>query len=541
MPFYFRHKVNSIATATHHLMEFDSTSLLLPEPDVHPFVLNEQSIPANVRRPGESAIYRSKMVPHGGPLPMFPNSQTRTLVDDMLGIYMRNSTVTAHRNLPAILSICPECPTVRWIIISDQAPSEENSDRAQRLGITLETFTAVENIGALIHARKYLNQVSNTALISSSTCTSKPDDLACICFTCGTSGEPRGVMLTHAVTHVFEHTLVLAIMSVGGQNLRMMEKSAQVVKPTILPMVPHILNRIREAVEKTVKQSQLLYRRAINAKSRWLNEGRVVNNSWWDSLILVIYVLTLVSVRIIPCGAAPITTDTLDWARAFFGCPVIEGYDCAAIAATHPNDYQHPYGTCVGLVLPVNEIKLVDIPELRYYASDTPNPRGEICVRGGSVTKGYYGRPEDTRAILSEDGWLRTGDVGEMLPNGTLKVIDRKKNVCKLSQGEYVAPAKIESIYENCDLISQVYVHVDPLQHYLVAVVIPDAERIQEVARERQLDTNLSLSELCNNETIRNAILECMHDKGCEHELSRYEQVRRIIYILNHSLPTINC
>jgi hypothetical protein len=107
MPFHFRHKVNSIVTGipiatattanttTHHLMEFDSTSLLLvsavlavtylainkPEPDVHPFILNEQSVPANVRRPGESAIYRSKMVPHGGPLPMFPNSQTRTLVD----------------------------------------------------------------------------------------------------------------------------------------------------------------------------------------------------------------------------------------------------------------------------------------------------------------------------------------------------------------------------------------------------------------------------------------------------------------------------
>jgi long-chain acyl-CoA synthetase len=74
----------------------------------------------------------------------------------------------------------------------------------------------------------------------------------------------------------------------------------------------------------------------------------------------------------------------LDWARAFFGCSVIEGYGqtetCAVIAATHPNDYQHPYGACVGLVLPVNEIKLVDIPELQYYASDTPNPRGEVCM-----------------------------------------------------------------------------------------------------------------------------------------------------------------
>ncbi|KAI9598118.1 AMP-dependent synthetase/ligase [Syncephalis fuscata] len=100
---------------------------------------------------------------------------------------------------------------------------------------------------------------------------------------------------------------------------------------------------------------------------------------------------------------------------------------CAAISATHPNDYQHPYGSSVGMILPVNEVKLLDVPELCYLASDVPNPRGEICVRGGSVTKGYYGLPEDTRAVLGKDGWLKTGDIGEMLPNGTLKVIDRKK------------------------------------------------------------------------------------------------------------------
>ncbi|KAI9598109.1 hypothetical protein BDF19DRAFT_433529 [Syncephalis fuscata] len=667
MSFYFRHKVNSSATGipvataaasvstSRHLMEFDTTSLLLasavlavtylavnkPEPDVHPFILNDQSTPANVRRPGESAVYRSKIVPHGSPLPTFPNANTRTITDvfargyertangqhrflggktadgdwswvsqakerirnfgaglltltdlkpgieDKLGIYMRNSSewiladlaaahhslvtvpmytawnldavrqciqqtklttlVTTHRELPAMLSICPES-------------SEENSDRAQRLGITLETFSAVENIGAT-------NPCDELP-------TPKPDDLACICFTCGTSGEPRGVMLTHAnqvcsmssllsifmsgkgpnindvymsylpLSHVFEHTLLLAVISVGGQvaahsqSPHLMEKSAQIVKPTILPLVPHILNRIRDAIEQKVKQSgqlqQILYRRAFAAKLQWLRAGRVVNDSWWDRLVFSkLRAKFGGNVRIVPCGAAPISTDTLDWARVFFGCPVIEGYGqtetCAAISATHPNDYQHPYGSSVGMILPVNEVKLVDVPELCYLASDVPNPRGEICVRGGSVTKGYYGLPEDTRAVLSEDGWLKTGDIGEMLPNGTLKVIDRKKNVSKLSQGEYVAPAKMESIYENCDVVSQTYVHVDPLQHYLVGIVVPDESRLREIARERLQDANAPFSELCHNENVCSAVLEAMHDKGCEHELSRYEQVRRII------------
>jgi long-chain acyl-CoA synthetase len=239
-------------------MEFDATSLFLasavlaityltvnrPEPDVHPFILSEQSVPAGVRQRGESAIYRSRLTPHGTRLPVFPDANTRTIVDifrkgkgrseagqgnclggkyangmwrwlsyaeterrilnfgsgllnftelkpntenNMIGIYMRNSPewiiadlaaahyslvtvplypawaldsirsciqqtglttlVTTERELPGVLSICQECPTLRWIIVANGTPSAENVDRAQRLGVSLETFAALENIG----------------------------------------------------------------------------------------------------------------------------------------------------------------------------------------------------------------------------------------------------------------------------------------------------------------------------------------------------------------------------------------------------------
>lgn len=91
-------------------------------------------------------------------------------------------------------------------------------------------------------------------------------------------------------------------------------------------------------------------------------------------------------------------------------------------------------------------IRLRDLPELSYLTSSDP-PRGEVQFFGTNVFKGYFKNPEKTKEAFSEDGWLCSGDVGEIQPNGSLRIIDRAKNIFKLSQGEYIAPEKLENIY----------------------------------------------------------------------------------------------
>jgi long-chain acyl-CoA synthetase len=117
-------------------------------------------------------------------------------------------------------------------------------------------------------------------------------------------------------------------------------------------------------------------------------------------------------------------------------------------------------------MLPV-EAKLVDVEELKYLSTDVIDgvevPRGEICLRGPIVMSEYFKNPDKTAEALDEEGWLHTGDIGAIQPNGALKVIDRKKNIFKLQQGEYVAPEKLEAIYVNSPYIAQIFIHGDSL------------------------------------------------------------------------------
>ncbi|XP_058875372.1 long-chain-fatty-acid--CoA ligase 1-like [Acipenser ruthenus] len=223
-------------------------------------------------------------------------------------------------------------------------------------------------------------------------------------------------------------------------------------------------------------------------------------------------------------GAAPVSPTVLSFLRAALGCQFYEGYgqtECTAgCSMTLPGDWTAGH---VGPPLPCCTVKLVDVTEMNYFAS---KGEGEVCVKGANVFKGYLRDPEKTTEALDEDGWLHTGDIGKWLPNGTLKIIDRKKHIFKLAQGEYIAPEKIENIYIRSDPVAQVFVHGDSLQACLVAITVPDPEVLPSWAKKRGHEG--SFKELCNNKEVKNAILEDMVKLGKEAGLKSFEQIKDI-------------
>ncbi|KAJ3007369.1 UNVERIFIED_CONTAM: Long chain acyl-CoA synthetase 7 peroxisomal [Siphonaria sp. JEL0065] len=197
----------------------------------------------------------------------------------------------------------------------------------------------------------------------------------------------------------------------------------------------------------------------------------------------------------------------------------------------------------VGPPLTCNDIKLASVPEMKYLVTDKPYPRDEIWLRGDNVFAGYLKEEEKTKETITPDGRLKTGDIGFIDKKERVHIIDRKKNIFKLAQGEYVAPEKIENVYQKSNLVAQIYVLGDSLQAELVAIVVPDAEYAIPLAREAGVlpptTPNPSptaanspphplLKTACQSEKVKALILKDLNKNGKEYQLKGFEFAKAI-------------
>ena len=180
-------------------------------------------------------------------------------------------------------------------------------------------------------------------------------------------------------------------------------------------------------------------------------------------------------------SAAAISNEVRDYFRKGIGAPFVEAYgltECSGLGTcnyTYDKTMGHVGGVSVSL-----EMKLVDVSEMGYLTTDVDDegnlmPRGEICLRGYGVVPGYYKMDEKAKEAIDDDGWLRTGDVGMLnTKNGALTIIDKKKNLFKLSQGHLVAPEKVESILNKIPYFAEAFVYGDSLKDYCVGLFVLD-------------------------------------------------------------------
>ncbi|KAG1365446.1 long chain acyl-CoA synthetase 6, peroxisomal [Cocos nucifera] len=396
----------------------------------------------------------------------------------------------------------------------------------------------------------------------------KPEDVATICYTSGTTGTPKGAILTHEnlianiagaslsikfcpsdvyisylpLAHIYERANQISLAHFGaavgfyqGDNLKLMDDIAA-LRPTIFSSVPRLYNRIYAGIVNAVKTSgglrERLFNAAYNAKKRAIANGK---NPYpmWDKLVFNKIKEKLGGrVRIMTSGASPLSPDVMDFLRICFGGMILEGYGMTETACViSAMDEGDPLTGHVGSPNPACEIKLVDVPEMSYTSDDQPYPRGEICVRGPIIFRGYYKDDVQTKEVIDEDGWLHTGDIGMWLPGGRLKIIDRKKNIFKLAQGEYIAPEKIENVYAKCNFVSQCFVYGDSLNSCLVAIVSVEPDVLKAWAASEGIKYE-DLRELCADSRAKAAVLAEMDDVGKQAQLRGFEFAKAVTLTL---------
>lgn len=451
-----------------------------------------------------------------------------------------------------------ETPCLRRIILMD-AFDTDLVECGKGCGVHVQAMQEVEALGR----ENYRKPIPPS-----------PEDLSIVCFTSGTTGNPKGVMLTHGnvvadfsgflkvtdkvifpnqddclisflpLAHMFERLIESVVYCHGGRigfyqgDIRLLPDDMKALRPTIFPVVPRLLNRMYDKIfnQANTPLKRWLLNFAAKRKGAELSRGVIRSDSIWDKIFFSKIQASLGGrLRMIITGAAPTSPTVLGFLRAALGCQVYEAYgqtECTAgCTYTTPGDWTPGH---VGAPLPCNLIKLVDVPEKNYFAS---KGEGEVCVKGPNVFKGYLKDPERTAETLDSEGWLHTGDIGKWLHNGTLKIIDRKKHIFKLAQGEYISPEKIENIYIRSEPVAQLYVHGDSLQSCLVGIVVPDPEVMPEWARKKGLIG--TYKDLCKNTALKTAILEDLVRLGKASGLHSFEQVKNI-YIHNEMFSIQN-
>jgi len=449
-----------------------------------------------------------------------------------------------------------ELPYLRLIVYFERIPEQQINSLSCPKTIEIISFEDL---------------IDNGENILSAPIPPKPSDNATICFTSGTTGQPKGAIITHgniisndAAMHILRHRPHLSQLGLNGYEptpvhysflplAHMIERmttfmvltrggcvgyisgdimslfeDCQLLKPTNLSLVPRILNKLHDRVMNEIGENaakRLLVNRGVERKESDRKNGVFNGDTIYDKLIFK-KIRNLFGGNVIRSGtgSAPISSDIKKFATAVFNCPIPEAYGQteATLSITYCHPLEPELGHC-GAPIECVMVKLVDVPEMNYFAKDM---KGEICAKGPSVFKGYYKDPEKTAEAIDQHGWLHTGDIGMWLPNGTLKIIDRKKHIFKLSRGEYIAPERVESAYLRSLFISQIFIDGDSYEDFVVAIVVPDEEYLAKYCKQNKM--NGTFKELCQDENMRRIIFNDMEKCALNHGLFSHEKVKNI-------------
>ena len=441
--------------------------------------------------------------------------------------------------LERALSVRDKTPSVRCYITWGAGEDESKNI------YSLDTLVARGKAYAREHPNAYEELVSAIT----------PDTTAVLVYTSGTTGPPKGAMLSHKnclfccravherlsldgatssvsflpLSHVAEHVVGFFNRIYSGgvayfmPDVTRFSEVAQAKGPTVIGAVPRLYEKaygaIMERAGSAPPARRALFNWAVNtgaSVAQYQIQGtpvpltKAAAHKVADMLVLSKIRMALGGrVQFMICGAAPIASEIIDFFNAV-GLPFLEVYGMTeSSGVSHMNFFGRYKSGTVGTPVPGFECKI---------AKD-----GEILVRGDGVFQGYLNMPEETAATIDEEGWLHTGDIGEIDEDGFLRITDRKKNLLITAGGKNVAPSNIELLINREPIISQVLVIGDK-RRFLSALITLSIEEL-ETLRQKPEHSGLTLEELIESESIAERVRNAV-DRANE-ALARYENIRR--------------
>lgn len=323
------------------------------------------------------------------------------------------------------------------------------------------------------------------------------DPLATLIYTSGSTGTPKGAMYTtdlvadlwsrpHGpskaigrqipaihlqympVSHVFGLAWLIATLSAGGigyfaakSDMSTLFEDISLVRPTALNLVPRIADMIYRR-----------YRKELDGRP---TDG--VDPDEWAEVVKTELREDFLGGRVLSamCGSAPLSTEMHAFLQSLLDAPLSDGYGSTETGGGIMRN---------GVLMrpPVTDYKLVDVPELEYFTTDKPHPRGELYLKTTATIPGYYQHPELTAEIFDADGFYKTGDIMAEIAPDHLVYLDRSNNVIKLSQGEFVAVAQLEATYSSSPYIRQIFLYGNSAQPFLLAVIVPTDRAVETAA-----------------------------------------------------------
>ena len=448
---------------------------------------------------------------------------------------------------------------MQHILVGDTPQLEILKSAETHLNKKLHIFTShiikdeAENITYFPDFIKHFSTERKIAEISD-------DDLATILYTSGTTGTPKGVMLSHGcfkdiisahnqffgfenlhtmkslaflpLSHIFERAWTLYVLSQGGEvaileDPKNILSALKQVQPNAMCAVPRFYEKVYQTLVKKIDAAsptkQKLFKKALEVGARVADKKRTgasipfglnLQHKFFNALVFKKIKNELGgNLEFLPCGGAMLKKEISEFFAAI-GLPVIVGYGLtettATVTALPTKNYV--YGS-VGIPLPGVEIKI--------------GAEDEILVKYGGVMKGYYKNEEETAKVFTEDGYFRTGDAGRIDENGNLFIVDRIKDLMKTSNGKYIAPQTIEIPLQSHPEISQAMVIAEG-KPYVSAVIVPDFETLIEKYQEFKNYVSLTIEEkkkLLESPFIKEKFEKIVAD--IQKEFASYEKIKK--------------